>query len=809
MNWRNVKLIFWREVSDQLRDRRTLFMVVLLPLVLYPILGVGMMEMTITFSEQPRTVVVVNADDLPPPALIKDGRFLARFFKSPDDLDKVRVLTDDDQTDQATLTTDEREFFRQVRDQLPRIQELGQILDDIRETSPRDDPKRYEELTARSDLLRNEISAWFEKSPVQVLVVVPQGLKEEVAAINAALAAGDRAKAPRELPSHPLLLENSADEKSAIAFRRVRDVFTAWEDEVLRSRLEQAELPLSISSPVDPVTVDLARSEKISANVWAKMFPALLVMMAVTGAFYPAIDLGAGEKERGTMETLLISPASRKEIVTGKFLTVMLFSFSTALLNLASIGYTGKHMLSARVGVPNPAADVTFPGFEPLMWVVLLAIPLAALFSALSLAFAMFARSTKEGQYYLTPLLMVTMGLMMFSLNPAIELTPFYSVLPVVGPSLLLKALILGSTPGGSLPFFAVAVTLSSICYSLLSLWWAIEQFQREDVLFRDAERFDLRLWLRHLLRKKEEIPSFSEALFCFVLILLLQFASFNMMRDRLVDAQSDTTALQLQMIYLLATVATPALMMAVMLTSNPLKTLKLRGCHPKWLAMGLVLPIVLQPLSIELLSRLHWFFPPLPAGMDRMMKSMFSHELPLWLPLLAFAVTPAICEELAFRGFILSGLQRTHRYRLAAVMSSIAFGIVHMIPQQVFNATLLGLVLAALALRSGSLLPGVVFHLIFNGTQVIASRLLTDPQNLAAMKRWGIYKAGADAAAPQFTWGLLAGCALLAAPLLWWLVRGPVAKGWRDVSPVTDPDPSPDEVAVPGPSPLDAVARN
>ena len=269
-------------------------------------------------------------------------------------------------------------------------------------------------------------------------------------------------------------------------------------------------------------------------------------------------------------------------------------------------------------------------------------------------------------------------------------------------------------------------------------------------------------------------------ALICFVLIIMLQFASFNVMRDRLLDAQSDTTALQLQMIYLLATVATPALMMAVLLTSNPLKTLKLRGCAPKWIVLSIILPVVLQPLSIELLSRLHWFFPPLPPGMDRMMKSMSSDQLPLWLPFLAFAVTPAICEELAFRGFILSGLQRTHRYRLAAVMSSIAFGIVHMIPQQVFNATLLGLVLAALALRSGSLIPGVIFHLIFNGTQVVASRLLTDPKNLDVMKQWGIYRNTAEAAAPQFTVGFLTGCAVLSIPLLIWLVRGPVAKGWR-----------------------------
>ncbi len=64
--------------------------------------------------------------------------------------------------------------------------------------------------------------------------------------------------------------------------------------------------------------------------------------MALTGAFYPAVDLCAGEKERGTMETLLISPAKRSEIVLGKFFTVMLASILTAVLNLVSMGLTGS-----------------------------------------------------------------------------------------------------------------------------------------------------------------------------------------------------------------------------------------------------------------------------------------------------------------------------------------------------------------------------------------------------------------------------------------------------------------------------------
>ena len=74
MSWKNIKLIFMREVRDQLRDRRTLFMITVLPLLLYPMLGLGVVQMMLTFSEQQRVVVILNADDLPDaPALLDDN----------------------------------------------------------------------------------------------------------------------------------------------------------------------------------------------------------------------------------------------------------------------------------------------------------------------------------------------------------------------------------------------------------------------------------------------------------------------------------------------------------------------------------------------------------------------------------------------------------------------------------------------------------------------------------------------------------------------------------------------------------------
>ena len=173
-------------------------------------------------------------------------------------------------------------------------------------------------------------------------------------------------------------------------------------------------------------------------------------MMSLTGAFYPAIDLCAGEKERGTMETLLISPASRAEIVMGKFLTVVLASMMTALLNLVSMGLTAMQ-LAGQVGGDGPAraragrgGHGAPPSLASAVWMVLLLIPLSVFFSAVCLALAVLARSMKEGQYYMTPLYLICLPLIFLTLAPGIELNLFYSLVPITGVSLLLRALILG-----------------------------------------------------------------------------------------------------------------------------------------------------------------------------------------------------------------------------------------------------------------------------------------------------------------------------------------------------------------------------
>jgi sodium transport system permease protein len=757
MSWKNIRLVFLREVRDQLRDRRTLFMITILPVLLYPMLGLGIVEMMLTFSEQSRVVVMLNADDLPTsPALLDEAGISKEWFEDgEEETSKLRVLAErtaaaDDKEKSPRRPrrgekTDEEllKVAHQLAEKIERLhglrpEDAASTNSDPASQSSGDSSSESEtnatatsandtaeaaSAEARLTAAQDDIGQQFGTSGFQVLVIIPKGyraameaMQREIQTSSSATTDVDAKTVATQVPP-VLVVRNSADDKSMVAFGRVQKALQSWEDAVRKFSFEQAGLPKELQHPARFAWIEVAREEQVAASVWSKMFPALLVIMALTGAFYPAIDLGAGEKERGTMETLLISPAKRVELVLGKFATIMLFSTATALLNLLSMGLTGQQMSAVMSDGMANRVSLDFPGLAPLAWLVILLLPLSALFSALCLALATFARSTKEGQYYLTPLLMVVMGLTMFCLSPAVEMTPLYSVIPVVNVALLLKGLLLNSASSGNLVVYAIPVLISSIGYSMLALWWAIELYNSEDVLFREAEKFDIRMWFQQLLRTKDAVPALPEAGFCFILILMLQFVAMAYMKPDLTNGDPGLTMMRLIVIQQLTMIACPAVFMGMLLTTSLRATFRLRMPSIIAMALGVGLAIVAHPLTVELSQFLveHQVFPELPESARQVMGLMKTGDKPTWLLLLVFAVTPAICEELAFRGFILSGLARGGRLAIAVGISSMMFGIIHMIPQQAFNAALLGLILGLLAIYSRSLFPAMAFHFCNN----------------------------------------------------------------------------------------------
>ena len=819
---KNALLIFAREVRDQLRDRRTLFMLVVLPLLLYPMLAYLMLQAYVLFNEQARNVVVLGTEELPEPSLLVESeqgvRIDPQYFASTEEADKLLVVTDaeiaaagrDAEAIAADPTSDD--LLRIKARMVAAARRAEALIDDVDGLTAKLAPleeRQFRELRGDetveplteaerrtlADLriaregLNEAIGKELAAADVQALIVVPPGFRERLAEIDELVAQrgglsgesvdralDDATPVDFTVPS-PRVITNTADEKSVAALRRLQRATDRWGRELLARRLEQAELPAQLVAPVATSQLDVARTEERAASLWAKLFPVLLVLMSMTGAFYPAIDLGAGEKERGTMETLLICPATRGEIVAGKFFTVFSFSLITTVLNIASMGLTGGFLTDLAAG--GGAGGLELPPASALGWVLLLALPMAAMFSALSLALAMFARSSKEGQYYLTPLLLIALGFSAFVSSPLANISPFYSVMPLLGPALMLKALL---SPGlvEGLWWYLPPVLISSIGYSVLALWWARDQFNREEILFREADRFELTAWLRHLVTEKGQTPSFAEAAVCFGIIMLMQLAALKLFRPFLGDGGPLSLMKSLVMQQTLV-IALPAALLGFALTANIRRTFLLY--RPSWamLSAAIALPLVLHPLTIELASFLQeHFFEPLPDHIVRAFAPMSNEEVPVGLALAVFALAPAICEELAFRGFILTGMSTGRRYALGIVASSLLFGLMHMIPQQVFNAALLGLVLGLLAVRSGSLLPGVVFHAIYNGLQVLRSR--TEAASFEALSGGGaIFQTVEGDPHLRYGWGLLIVCGIAAAALITWLVRRPVSPRFEE----------------------------
>lgn len=734
MTLSNVKLVFAREARDQLRDRRTLFMIAVLPVFLYPLLGISMLQVAQFVREQSTKVLIVGADyesrDDSGVALFRDGRFASGSGSAK--LIEPHFAADSDNPNQ-TAAGAKRPGKPMPAFTLAEARRLVQ--------SGSYDAALYfpPDFTARLDAFRKTI--------------------EHKAEARAAGKSAKRRSVALKVPS-PEIIYNTANDKSRIAADRLSDVLGCWTQRIGEQNLHTSGVSAAEVRPFSVGTSDVADRTCREGALWSKILPVLLILWALTGAFYPAIDLCAGEKERGTLETLLSSPAERSEIVVGKLLTVMVFSIVSALLNLASMGITGHLVLMRMAGIGLPPAAAM-----AALCVALL--PIAALFSALCIALAAFARSTKEGQYYLMPLLLLTMPLVILPMAPGVELNFGNSLIPVTGIVLLLRNVLEGNY-GDAIRYLPIVVAVTLVA-CLMAIRWAVEQFNSESVLFRESERLDLGLWLRRLWRDRGPTPTAAAALCCAMVILVIQFFTNCSMS---MPTGFDGLA-RMFLVPQLLVITPPVLLMTFLLTRSPRETLLLK--RPPLLAVpaAVLLALALHPTANCLKDLVQQLYPVsedvLPSLIE--IQRLLQHAN-LGLLVLLIAVVPAVCEELAFRGFILSGLRRLKSQRQAIVFSALLFGITHGILQQSLLASMVGMVLGYLAVQTGSIVPCMAFHFCHNALAIVNSRVT--PEMFPDWRLLRAFVVPGEKAGCEFTWPAVVAGALLAYLLLAWFGRCP-----------------------------------
>jgi len=402
MSLRNIGIVYRKELIDSLRDRRTVISMIIVPLLLMPLLTIGI-----------------------------GGVLVRQVGEAREEVPKVMILGGLDSPN--------------VRKQLEQLVQVNVVPEE---------PDYADEISNKQ---------------IRAAVEIPEGF-------DAKLAAGE--------PMTVKIYMYEGELKSSFGAERLQKFFRDLRDRTVRQNLESRQLPVSLIRPFDIQQQNVAPAEKVGGAVLGGLVPYFVILLCLTGAMYPAMDLTAGEKERGTIETILCSPISRTHLVLGKFLMVLTASILTAVLSLASMavsfGAGKKMLLSVAHGAADATMQITVSG-KAIVSIFFIVLPLAVFFSAALLAISLFAKSFKEAQSYISPLMIVVVLPAVAAMLPGVELNTALALVPVLNTSLISKEIITGTYHW---KYIALIFASSSI-YAAAALAIAVKLFQREDVLFR------------------------------------------------------------------------------------------------------------------------------------------------------------------------------------------------------------------------------------------------------------------------------------------------------------------------------------
>jgi sodium transport system permease protein len=396
MNWKNIKLIFIKELVGTVRDKRTIIAMIIIPLIFYPLLfmGIGYFnQMGNEKSEEAISKIIIIGAEFSPP--------LVKYFQNNP---KIEILS-----------------------------------------------------------IQNNPLLKLEKGEVQLILIIPSDFKDRI----------------EEGESCPLILRYDATEtKSRIAQKRINQAIAEYEKEIISQRLSIMHLKEEFIRPLILQTENVASPQKVTGSLLGVLLPYLIVILIFVGAMHTAVDITAGEKERGTITTLLVSQINRVEIVLGKCFAVMLISFISMILGLIGLTLAFLSGTSIMGGIEGVEFGISFCTIF-LLFLVLL--PLVGLASAVLIMVGIFARNIKEASSYITPIYMLTVFLGVISISQGIELSGKMFLVPVLNSSFVFKEILMGKIYWSHI----ITTFSANMVIATLALLSATRLFTKEEVLFR------------------------------------------------------------------------------------------------------------------------------------------------------------------------------------------------------------------------------------------------------------------------------------------------------------------------------------
>jgi len=635
-----------KELRETLRDRRTIITLLAMPLLLYPLLGLGFRYMAVlnARAETPHVRLAFESED--------EALWVKHVLETTD------ALRESSEIDDITDARLEFDFL---------VAEDGMTL-------PESLAGGYAELGIRISMTE------------PITRTGPRGRSVELIQV-----AGSS------------ISQRASDEME----RRLAAINVITLSDIVKDTYPEFNLPVTRKiETVEPVG-------KTSAILG--LLPLVLLLMTVTGGVYPAIDLTAGERERNTLETLMALPVPHIRLLFAKYFAVITVTMLTGLMNLLAMSVT----------VYSLQLEGTLFGENGLTGLVLLKLFLvlvafAIFFSAALLALTSSARSFKEAQAYLIPLLLLAIAPGFVILLPDWELTRMTAIVPIINVLMLARDLFQGTAS----PLLALAAVGTTLLYSSLFLFIAARIFGADAMLIGSRGQW------RDLIDRPTEFartPTAAAAGCLLACLFPVYFVSSGFLQ-RMADASIAQRLTASALLTIALFVGIP-LLFAIWRRLRVLSTFRIANpassVWPGVILLGLAtwpcifeLVVLVESTGLQKLTE---------QNMDRIQALLDAwRQVPIWVVVVALGIVPGVCEEFFFRGFLFSGLRSRTNGLLTVLGTAITFGLFHVVlaggaaPERLIPSTLMGLLLGWVSLRTGSMVTTAIMHGIHNSTLLI-----------------------------------------------------------------------------------------
>ncbi|PCI70359.1 MAG: ABC transporter [Gammaproteobacteria bacterium] len=322
-----------------------------------------------------------------------------------------------------------------------------------------------------------------------------QAIKDETIRFAITIPDDTEYKLKNGLTADVEILYNDSSTNSRFVFSRVHTSLETLEKDLKESRIQALGLSEAQGKGLlEPIKLNKNSTANTRESIGEKIggfLPYILILLGLSGAMYPAIDLGVGEKERGTLETLLLTPIPRYQIVFAKFLVIFTTSFLAVFLSLLSFALIttvlGPMIFAGMSNGGNEAITEVLNSFATIsildiLLMFLMLVPTAAIFASLLLSVSIYSRTFKEAQNYMSPLMMICFLPIVLAILPGVKLDWFWASVPLTNVALAIKEIFKGTIDYNMLFVIFGSTTIVAGILLYLCSWW----FQREEVLFRN-----------------------------------------------------------------------------------------------------------------------------------------------------------------------------------------------------------------------------------------------------------------------------------------------------------------------------------